>query len=336
MHAAYPKKTSNNRALPLGWLLSAEGRLRGFLGNVPLRMSIGSQKILAVAMRSMAVEPSFTSFSYALLARFLSQESPKVFLNTSANAAISPLLQRAGFKSVPQPHLKESLVWILQPKKVLSAFFLRLGVPAGLSEFMAALGEPLLKLEKQFRRRGFGSACGKPVIAQIRPENLNREFDELWLEFKKTNPGKILSERAPSDLRRHFCFKNNTISEAQIFACRLQGKLKGYLATGVETSPRTGIRRCRVVDLVVPSEKKTVIRRLLESAYAQSLQGGSHLFELTGFSESVRKVGLEANPYTQKHECPRYWYATRDAGLGRRLRHASSWYASPFDGDATL
>lgn len=323
-------------ALPLGWIIAKGARPRGFLGNVPVRMRLGDKGIVGAAMRAMGVEPGFTSSSFALLARFLAQTQPKVFLNTSANRAICPLLLQAGFKPIPQPYLNQSLFWILQARQLLLDYLRGVGLPSAFSKIIANLGAPLLKVETVMRQRKFHTACRRAHIVKIKPENLNQEFDRLWLEFAKKNPGKLLTDRSQGSLRWHFSEGNKTILHPHIFAYRSRGKLCGYLATGVETSPRTGIRRCRVVDLVVPSGRKIVIRQLLQRAYTDAIQSGSHLFELTGFSGVVRQVALQANPYVKKYDYPRFWYATGDPALDHRLRKARSWYTSPFDGDATL
>jgi hypothetical protein len=91
-----------------------------------------------------------------------------------------------------------------------------------------------------------------------------------------------------------------------------------------------------VADMLVRQDDPEVLRALLMAAFDHAKRSGSYILEVIGFPANVRRVFLEANPYSRKYPaCPFYYKAAQPA-MHQTLANGRVWYASPFDGDTTL
>jgi hypothetical protein len=55
-----------------------------------------------------------------------------------------------------------------------------------------------------------------------------------------------------------------------------------------------------------------------------------------GLPAHIRQILMRWNPYVRKYPTDPLIYKTADEALTRILADGNVWYASPFDGDATL
>lgn len=118
------------------------------------------------------------------------------------------------------------------------------------------------------------------------------------------------------------CYKNQT--------------LVGYAVVRSDTHSETGLRTSILADLIARHDDPEIIRTLWAAAYRTAQQAGSDILEVLGFPPNVRQVGLEWNPYRRSYPACPFYYKAVDPELQNMLANGAEWYASPFDGDASL
>jgi len=91
-----------------------------------------------------------------------------------------------------------------------------------------------------------------------------------------------------------------------------------------------------LADILVEQDDPSVTETLLEAAYSNAVASGSHVFEVVGLPGHIRQILMGWNPYVRKYPTDPLIYKTADEALTRILADENAWYASPFDGDATL
>ena len=110
----------------------------------------------------------------------------------------------------------------------------------------------------------------------------------------------------------------------------------GYLIVRHEEEGRNGIQRSLVSDLMIRNDDPKVLEQLFAAAYLSAKRAGSHVLEVMGFPQTIRKEFLKLKPYIRKYPACPFFYKARERSLHEKLSSGSAWYASPFDGDTTL
>lgn len=322
---------------PIGWVLDSEGEVVGYLGNVPAMFWFKGKSVRAAAARSFVVDPEFRRGSLRLAAAFFSQSQADLLLNTSANVSAAAVFELCKSRRVPQPSYDQGLVWILRSHGFLEAYLRKRGCKEWLTIFGAAALAPFTYLES-FRPRLMMQhrACAGFSISMLDPDSIDAEFDVLWTAYIEAHPDRLLADRSAAVLRWHFGAESAVEKRPVVIALRRNGSLAGYTIVTRENSERLALKRMRVSDLVAKNDDIEVIDSLLAAAYRFARDDGSHALEIIGFPEHIRERALRSYAHTHQLESWRYWYKATDTHLHADLMVESAWYASPFDGDATL
>lgn len=91
--------------IPMGWILvSADDRVGGFLGNIPLRYVLNGKEVTVCSGTSWFVDEPYRHKSLDFLNRFLKQKHP--LLNTTPIDAVHKIFLRLGFKELARPWLQ--------------------------------------------------------------------------------------------------------------------------------------------------------------------------------------------------------------------------------------
>jgi hypothetical protein len=145
----------------------------------------------------------------------------------------------------------------------------------------------------------------------------------------------LLGYRTAESLRWHFSAPEDG-KVVKMLCSRRGGRLAGYAVVAQERATQAGLVRSRILDVFVERDDNEIISELFSAAYDLAQREGSHVLELCGFPKEIREVFVSLNPYSrQLPSCP-YFYKVFEGGIQMDLADESLWYASPFDGDASL
>jgi hypothetical protein len=112
--------------------------------------------------------------------------------------------------------------------------------------------------------------------------------------------------------------------------------LVGYAIVRDDVDEKVALHRSIVADLLVEKDMPEIVRSLIVAAHKSAVENGSHVLELMGFPSVIRDAVMTWNPYSRQYpSCP-FFFRARDKAIQEKLLSESAWYASQFDGDATL
>jgi hypothetical protein len=327
-----------DKSLPMGWVLEHCGNVVGYLGNVQIYYYFGGKRFLAAAAHGFAVDSLFRGHTLRLTSAFFSQKNVDLLLNTSANKSAAAVFQLCKAEKVPCPDYDKAMYWIIRSRQVVSS---ALRKKSGCNIALAAIGGILfgwvIYVERLVRRRGpFGNGVGWD-IRTIEASSVGAEFDELWQRTLQERPQCILAERSAESLRWHFGHCVDSDRKAKFICAWTADKLVGYVVLTRENSEEIGLMRSRIVDLIAENNAPELIDFLLYAAYQQARIDGSHLLELIGFPLRIRERLVAGRAYTRQLPSWPFWYkAVAPVLFDRVLGQEDVWYASMYDGDASL
>jgi len=318
---------------PIGWVLEAEGRPVGYVGNISLLYRYGERTLTAVAGRGFAVEPAYRGVSLSLGAAFYRQRSVDLYLTTTASEVVGKIAR--AFKSDPFPQSGHTtrLLWVLQPHPFAQAVVKDLGLWPKLSRIGGMLASVGVGTDTILRRRWPRRCPTCPAVKEISVSDIGDDFQTLWMEKLNERP-RLLADRSPAALRWHFDLPGDA-ANVHVLCCYKNGELLGYAVTRNDQTQTRGMRRCIIADMLAKQDDPTILRALWVAAYEQAKNTGSHVLEVLGFPEGIRQVCAEWKPYYLTSACP-FYYKAADPILHKIFLDDAAWYATPFDGDRTL
>jgi hypothetical protein len=328
-----PALQQTQHTLPIGWVLEAEGRVVGYLGNIASSYAYGGRTLLAVTGHALVVEPAHRAVSLTLNAAFYRQKFVDLYLSTTAIAVVGKIARIFKSDALPQPDY-EVLFWVLQPGPFAKHVMEKLQLRPALSAVGGMLASTAVRTDKIFRRRWPRRGLASLEIKETSIAEIGDDFAALWAE-KNREGGRLLADRSPGTLRWHFQTPGDR-GHTRLLSCRARGELRGYAIVRSDPDDTAGLRRSVVADLIARNDDPATLNALCVAAYDHSKHAGSHILEVLGFPQSVRGVCSQWNPYFRKYpSCP-FYYKAADPILHQELLDDRKWYASPFDGDTTL
>lgn len=166
---------------PIGWVLEdADGRIPGYLGNIPLHYEFEGRNVRASATRSWVVDTAYRGYALMLLSPFYKQANVDLFLGTSVNsqsAVASSLFKNV---RVPVGEWDRSLFWITHPRGFTDSFLTKKGwgFAKGFS-YPVALG---LAVRDRVRGSGFRNGANDPSVVAV--EGFDERFDDFWAALR--------------------------------------------------------------------------------------------------------------------------------------------------------
>lgn len=320
---------------PIGWVLEAEGKIVGYLGNIALLCRYGDRVLTAVAGHGLAVDPPYRMLSLTLVAAFFRQKAVDLYLSTTAIEAVGRMAR--AFKCNPLPHVdyQTVLFWVLRPYPFAKSIMKMLGTNPRLARLGGVLAFLAISTDKLVRRRWPRKSSVDLAVTDISVREIGDSFQDLW-QRKVNEEHRLLADRSAATLRWHFEIPGDR-GATRVLCCSQNGELLGYAVIRDEApDERTGLRISSIADMLVKKDEAAVIKALLVAAYGHAKSAGSHVLEVLGFPNSIRDICNQWHPYARTlREC-RYHYKAADPTLHKTLSNAAAWYASPFDGDTTL
>jgi hypothetical protein len=318
---------------PIGWVLEAGGTLAGYLGNISLSYHFGDKAISAVTGHGLVVEPGYRAQAATLMAAFYRQKGVDLYLGTSAVPEVNRIARAFKADALPQADYDKVFFWVLRPYVFARGLVDRVGILPAFAGAVAASVSIAMRMDAWLRRRFPQPNPTGFQMSEITVEEIDTDFEYFWTE-KLREDQRMLADRSPASLRWHFEIPGDPGS-ARVLCCRKDGKLRGYAVIRHDLEAG-GRQKSRVADLLALHNDVEVVKALIVSAYNHAKRSGSYILELMGFPSSIRRVCSQWNPYVRSYPESPFHYKAADANLHAVLSDGAAWYASPFDGDATL
>jgi hypothetical protein len=320
---------------PIGWVLEAEGEIVGYLGNIALLYHYGGRTLTAVTSSGLVVEPAYRSVSLTLVAASYRQKSVDLYLTTTAIEETGRIARAFKSDPLPQADYETMLFWVLQPYPFSQALMKKLKTGPSVAYIGGVLTSLAVGASNIVHRRWPRGSSTSLEVKEIGVNQIGADFETLWRDKLKEAP-RLLADRSPAALRWHFEMPGDE-GKACVLCCRKAGKLVGYAVIRDEPpNLSNGLRRSIAADMLAKEDDPDVLRALWAAAYEHAKRAGSHIFEVLGFPENIRRVCSQWNPYVRKYPCCPFYYKAADPALHKTLSDGLVWYASPFDGDTTL
>jgi ribosomal protein S18 acetylase RimI-like enzyme len=319
---------------PIGWVLEANGEIVGYIGNISLLYRFGGRTLTAVTAHGLVVDPPYRGVGITLVAAYFRQKNVDLFVSTSAIEAVGKIALAFKSSPLPQRDYDTALFWVLRPHGFARAMMQKLKVasaPARLGSIAAAL---TIGADKIFRRRRPHRTATCFTVSEIGVDEIGSDFQNLWTGKQKERC-RLLADRTPAALRWHFKIPGDRGS-ARVLCCHLGDELVGYAVIRNDTNEATGLRTSIIADTLAKNDDPEIVRALWAAAYDHAEHMGSHVLEVLGFPPNLRSVTTGWKPYRRKYPACPFFYKTSDPALQNTLSNAEAWYASPYDGDATL
>lgn len=324
-----PVLTQRAEPLPLGWALENNGKIVGFLGNIPTFCSFGGRRLLVTTASAWVVEEPYRSQSITLLKRYLGQEEIDLFLNTTSRGGYGKLWEVLGAKRLPLSSYRDVLVWITAPREVVRALLISRNIPAA-----GALSFPLgfalrvgLLLRSTKSRKGQG-------VREI--PSFDSRFDVFWNELKQGST-KLLSWRDAETLNWHFKYAL-AAKRARILTLEAGGRITAYAVLYRQDRLDLALTRYHLADLqcLDNSETQNACAALLGHSLEICRKEGVHMLEAIGFTPEKRAVLESFAPLRRKMPGWPFYFKSRDAEIETALSAAAAWDPSVYDGDGSL
>jgi hypothetical protein len=319
---------------PIGWVLEARDGIVGYIGNISLRCRYGDKTLSAVTAQGLVVEPSYRGVGVSLNAAFFRQQAVDLYVCTTTVPAVGKISRALKSDPLPQSDYWTVFFWVLRPSPFARTVMKRLAINSSLSKMGGVVGSLAIAADtKVYGRRPKRSSVGLQVT-DISIGEIGDEFDEIWLD-KVNEKTQLLTDRSAATLRWHYEIPGDR-GNTRVLRCSRNGRLLGYAMVRNEQPDENGLRKSIVADLLAIKDEPAVVEALLASAYNQGIRAGSHILEVMGFPESIRRVFAQSKPYQRQYPACPYYYKAADPVFHKALSDIAAWYACPYDGDATL
>jgi hypothetical protein len=332
---ANPSLEFSEGLLSRGWVIEADGRIVGHLGNLPARYRFHGRDILAAVASGLIVDPEFRGMSIRLVAKFANQPNADLLLNTTTAPITSKMFKAFRFNQVLSPEYDRALYWVCDAYGFAGVVAARLR----LARTLTAVARPALAFAIAARRTQLSRRAVQPdeTLSVSNSSTIGEsgaELDALWETIQKSC-SRLLADRSADAIAWHFG-KGEDTGRVRFLRCMRDGQLVGYVVLGKFPVPALGMRRMRILDLVALDEATEIIDALLMGARAIARAEKSHILELIGFPTEIRERALITGPFMRRLPGWPYLYKTKDAQLAEALGEPETWYACPYDGDASV
>jgi hypothetical protein len=318
----------------IGWVLQESDKIVGFLGSIPLLYEFEGRTLLAAATCRLAVDQAYRSQTHLLVASFFRQKGFDLFVNSTATESAGKMMKASKAAEIPQKDYGTVLFWVLDTKSFATAVFHKMEAGSVFTIAGSVLGSLALKGDIALRRRLPGRSSGSYSVVQMDVNEMGSEFEELWSE-KSREASHLIAKRTPEIMRWHLIPPQNR-RPAKVLACKSGGCLAGYIIVRQDPIELSGLRRSLVADLIVKNDDEGAIGALFSAACDYSKSAGSHVLDVMGFPGNIRQILTKWKPYVRKYPACPFFYKATDRELYQKLADEAVWYATPFDGDATL
>lgn len=314
---------------PIGWVLVADDRVVGYLGNIPMLYEFEGRTLTAAATHAWAVDPAHRNRAILLVQQFLRQTGVDLLLNTTASFEASRVFEALRVPRVPTPHYDVALAWITGPIGVAKSTLRHRGVPlAGLLGYPIGVG---LALQRLGKRSGRASSAAVRRLSFSEP-GFDGLVGDFWPRLKHQD-SRLLAHRDPASLRWRLADPSTriyTIGDDD-------GHISSWAIVVDEDNEEIGLRRRRLIDVrSTGDDGREAVRNLLRGAVADCRRDGVHVLEAIGFAGATRSHLEALAEHRRQLPTWMFFYVASDPELAARLARPEAWDPCFFDGDGVL
>ena len=312
---------------PIGWVLqTADGRIVGSFGNIPLLYYFRGERVVAATGRGWIVLPQYRGFALWLLDERFRQSGVDLFIDTTIShnslAAFSEFSNR-----VPLGDWHTIAFCVTGHRSFARRALEKLNVPLS-SVLSAPLGASLWIKDAILRPKLGGS----PYTIEV-PERFDSRFEIFWNELLRQSSETLLAARDTETLTWHFSTALNC-RRLGVFIASRNGKMRAYAIFRRQGGAKTA-QRARLVDYQTLEPEKDALRYLLDAAWRWCVAEDIYILDKAGVGIAKTQAFDRFGTYRQRRPWPFFYRAVAPA-LAYELRKPSAWDPSDYDGDATI
>lgn len=322
------------KEIAIGWVLEAHDEIVGYLGNIALLYRYADKTLTAVTGTGFVVDAEYRAMSLSLDSAFYRQKPIDLHLATTAIEAVGKLAVAFRSEPIPQPDFDAILFWVLQPYPFAQAVLKKLDLAPPFSGIGSVLATLAVQSDKLLRRR-WPSQCATDLeVTEIGVADIGEEFQVFWEEKVDERP-RLLADRSVATLRWHFEIPGYK-GAVRVLCCRRKGALVGYAVVRNDAERPDGLKASVIADLMAKQDDEEIVRALFVAAFEFARLAKSHMLEVIGLSQEIRKVLGESKPYVRRLPACPFYYRANDLDLQAAFSDPAAWYACAYDGDRTL
>lgn len=317
---------------PLGWVLEdSNGRIVGYIGNIPLSYEFEGTELLAASGRAWVVDSQYRSYSLLLMDHFLAQRSVDLYINTSLKIQAFEGFGVFGPSPVPVGDWDHSQFWITNPVGFLASLLVAKRIPC--AHLMSYLLSVPLSIKGQFAGARFGKN-GKQINVQS-CSGFDERFDAFWGCLRRSRGDVLLGTRTREILDWHFRYALSR-NDAWIFCVTDGPRIVAYSIFCRQDGAMFGLKRIRLADFQSLAGDNTLLLPMLACALERCRHSGIHMLEIMGLCSEKTQVISKFAPYRRKLPSWLAFYKTNNPWLQEKLKNPRVWDLSLFDGDSSL
>lgn len=259
-----------------GWVLTAEGKIAGFIGNIPTFFQWHGKTVLACNATTWRVSPPYRKHSLPLFFKLLNASQHTVLFVTTPSPAVAEMLKVLKFAPVPREEDRYSVL-VVNRANVIRSVLAQASVPA----WALSAISPLFRFFPAGGERSFVRADSFQVQRLTQADS---SFDKLW-ELKRNAFAHTAVRTA--DVINWYCFAEKHY-EKFLFGCFREGELKAYLILAEDFGGRCRALRC--LDLWGDLERAGVLQTMLKEVWEFARAGSFDLVYFPHYSISLGRA----------------------------------------------
>lgn len=313
---------------PIGWVVRDQGKIVGFLGNIPLSYNFKGREILASGLHSFALKPSHRGLGLLLLNRLL-EFAPEVeyFVGSTANLNSSEVLDRIGVNRIPVGDWQNSSFWITNYNGFVRSAISKKGLP----DSLAGAGSAALRLYEKVSKMPWPDQKYELKQAQ----EFDSRFDIFWNELQEEYPDRLLANRSRDHLQWHFNYSLHQ-DRAWVVTYEQDARIAAYAIFHRQDYREIKLQRLRLVDYQSLPGFEGILTSMLAWGLNRAREQGIHMLEAFGFRPDKQQIIDALAPHHRKLTAWGYYHKITSRTLEAELKDANAWDPSQYDGDCSL
>lgn len=334
--ALNPARTSDH---VFGWVLEdCKDGIVGYIGIVPVCMKIGGNEVVGGTPHTWAVSRAYAAYGLSLYKQAVAWGDQRLLVFTTASEIPARLNThlRFGLNKIPVKEFDSQLLWLIRPEVPVKWMLAKstwrnwsaLATRAPLAWVLKAVARVRFARHRRLR---FPNAT-LPVESV---KAFTDEFTQFWDEHKHQYGVTTVRDRAFLQWR-HGEVPSFLNTAHHVFACRDNGRLRGYLVV-LEQHQVDGScpGHFRVADVFYDRSRPDVVSSLINYAFEFAKTRGCSLFEVSQVSQQVAEMLRSQRPYVRQSKAWAYWYKAPTKELADTCQR-EVWWPSGVDGDSSL
>ncbi len=189
--------------LPRGWVLEAEGRIVGHMGDLPLLYEFKGRQLLVSNGYGFVLEPQYRGYAPLLAEQYWNQKLPDVVSGYQTTSDGLRIHAELGIRPVPLGAWDQQSFWITRRREFMAGWLQRKKLPA--SELLAYPAAVALTTKDALNRMLLRINMRHENCIQIGTD-FDERFDTFWNDLRARYPYRLLAVRSLATLKWRFHF----------------------------------------------------------------------------------------------------------------------------------